>query len=99
MEDDIEFVYIYIYTDIYIYIFVRAIVLRDNNGADVYCTFDDVDELAHVRWGRQIGGGREGVQAGRETNILPQIDHQQIHMRFGLHGPLWNYFETKNNLA
>ena len=26
--------------------------------------------------GKPIGGGREGVQAGRRTNILQQNDHQ-----------------------
>ena len=29
-------------------------------------------------WGKPIGGGREGVQAGMGTNISPLNEHQRI---------------------
>ena len=56
----------------------------------------DLDSLFMVYdiWGKPIGGGREGVQAGRGTNTLPHNDHLKItriivDMHFGLPGPLW----------
>ena len=55
------------------------------------------EATAQLACGKPIGGGREGVQAGRGTNILLQNKHQKpeiiLHMYFGLPGlsrPLWN---------
>ena len=46
------------------------------------------------RLGKPIGGGREGVRAGRQANVLLQSEHNEIiwHMYVGLPGPLRTSF-------
>ena len=53
-------------------------------------------------WGKPIGGGRDGIQAGRGTNTLPQNDNPKNHTNYVAHvfcppGPHQTSFAPPNH--
>ena len=47
-------------------------------------------------WGKPIGGGREGVWAGRRANTLPQNDHQQNTQIYKIYNIYIKYIRIQN---